>query len=140
MSKTLTIITFIVSVMLLSFAMYYFASTQPAQGSVIVGNEYRLQQITSADVGTTTVRERWGSIGTIIVASTSAGTGANVLLYDTAVGSLAEGTTTSATTTLLYTLDGDAPVGDYTFDVIFDRGLMIDVMPGFLGDISITYR
>ena len=115
----------------------FFYNSLTAVGSVLVGNEYQANQLTSADASSTvatTVKTRFGSIGSIVVASGSPAT--TLTFYDTA----GTATTTTSTTTILFTFNPNVDDGTYQFDVGFNRGLLVEVPSLFDGDFVITYR
>lgn len=118
-----------------------FFSAPQTDASVGYGGEYTARQMTSTMVGTTTLKSMAGTIGTIVVSSTSPVTtsGPVIVFYDTA-------TTTVATTSLTAKMSFGArnattpPAGDYTFDVAFGLGIFVWVDPSFNGSYTITYR
>lgn len=113
----------------------YFFSQNIAFGSVIAGSEYNATHLTSDDVGSSTVKSIAGTLGSIVVSSsTNAGT---ISLYR--VSSSTAPTATSSNT-LMFTFAADAAEGTYTYDVGFGGGLLIDITPGFNGNYVMTWR
>lgn len=112
---------------------------QNTQASVPVGGEYTATS--TLRTGTSTLSSSYGTIGSIIVASTSAvsASGPYIAFYDTA-------TTTVATTSLVAKFSfgtnggGTPPAGTYTFDVAFGQGIQMWVNPAYNGAYTITYR
>lgn len=141
MTKTIT--TSIIG-MLLFVGIVFLILTWRSDNSlagVDMGSEYNTVLVTSADRGTTTIKSLQGSLGSIIISSTTpVATGGPVIaFYDTA-------TTTVATTSLTSLIDfgsegGVTPTaGTYTFDVAFPTGIFMWVDPSFNGNYTITYR
>jgi len=104
-------------------------------GSVEVGGEYNANQLTSDDIGSSTVKSMTGAIGQIVVASSSPAGAVN--LYS--ISSSTAPTATSSNT-LLFSFPANVDEGTYTFDVTFGGGLLIDVQPGFVGNYVMTWR
>lgn len=119
----------------LLFGAYLFSSNI-ANGSVSEGNDYNAVQLTSADTGTSTVKSMSGSIGSIVVASTSASGAVN--LY--AISSSTDPTATSSNTLIFSFPGGTTDEGTYQYDVSFVSGLLIDVESTFSGDYVLTWR
>lgn len=111
-----------------------FNSNQKADASVIVGNDYKSLEITSTNASTTpiVVKAGTGSLGSIIIASTTPG--AYFRVYDNAVS------TSSATSTRIVSFPVSAVAGTYTFDREIIRGIVIDAPPAFNGSYVVTYR
>ena len=106
-----------------------------AFGSVQVGGEYNATHLTSADVGTSSVKSIAGTLGSIVVSSS---TNAGVInIYQ--ISSSTSPTATSSNT-LLFSFAANADEGTYTYDVAFGGGLLIDVLPTFNGNYVMTWR
>lgn len=116
--------------------LFSYFNAQLALGSTVVGNDYQLVQLTSADIGSSTVKTLSGSLGSIVVASTSP-SGALNIYY---VSSSTAPTATSSNTLLFSFPAGTTDEGTYQYDVEFNGGLLIDVLPGFNGNYVMTYR
>ena len=119
------------SIILLSAALVasvFFYNSQNASGSVIMGGEYIAQQVTAA--GTSSPAFCRTSVGSVILTSTDAGA---IYFYAT--------TTETATRTadLLFSFDGTATEGTYTYDVEAPGGVLIESR-GFAGDAVVTCR
>lgn len=138
-SKITSSLAIVVALLLAGFV--YIQYQMNAEASVAYGNEYQAITITSADVGTSSIKSLAGSVGSIVVASTSAVStaGPYLALYQT-------GSTTIATTSMtpLIEFGGKGgttpPAGTYTFDVGFGGGIYLWVDPSFTGSYTITYR
>lgn len=118
-----------------------FGFIHEARSGVDYGSEYQATLINASDVGTSSIKSVAGTIGSIIVASTSpvATNGPMLAIYQTA-------STTVATTTMTPLLTFGAvgavtpPAGTYEFDVAFGGGIYLWVNPSFNGSYTITYR
>lgn len=112
-----------------------------AEAGVPYGNEYQATLVNVSDVGTSSVKSMAGTIGNIVVASTSGAStaGPYIAFYDTASTTIA---TTSMTAKLEFGAEGATtpPAGDYTFDVAFGQGIYMWVDPSFNGSYTVTYR
>lgn len=128
--KTYTLPLSIITLAVALLAGVFFYTTNQAVGSVITGGEYNATQITAA--GTTTARTLFGSIGSIVMTSSSAAGGV-VSFY---------ATTSQATSTndLIFSFDATAIEGTYQYDVAFGGGLLIDANTAFDGDLVVTHR
>lgn len=127
----------ILSVALIASVLLFNAYT--ANSSVIAGGEYQIVELNqTTDNATTSVKTFPGSVGTINVTEVS--TAGNVIFYDTKITNQPQGTTTSATTTVLFTLSSTTPAGTYNYDVAFGQGLLIERQAGFNGELDVTYR
>lgn len=129
-------------VALVAFTVIFgFLKTDKAESGVDYGNEYQATLIDSSDVGTSSIKSLAGSVGSIIIASTSpvATNGPMLALYQTA-------STTVSTSTMTPTISFGAvgavtpPAGEYAFDVGFSGGIYLWVNPAFNGSYTITYR
>jgi len=138
--KNISAVTLAIAVLMVG-ALFVSYHIYQAQASVIVGNEYWAEAYTSADVGTSSLKKLYGSIGSVVISSTSpvAVVGPMLAFYDTA-------STTVATSSLTakFTFGGEGavtpPAGTYTFDAAFANGIMVWVNPAFNGNYTITYR
>lgn len=131
--KTLALSIFTLAVTLIA-AMFVY-TTYLANASVITGGEYTATVLTSADVGTSTVRSLHGSIGSLVISSSSPAVGQPIRLFNTS-------STTVATSTLtaLVEIYPQTDEGTYQFDVAFGAGILIDVPTGFNGHAVLTSR
>jgi hypothetical protein len=102
--------------------------------SVTFGNDYKSTEITSSVASTSPiiVKSGTGSLGSIVIASTTLG--ASLQIYDNAVG------TSSATSTRIATFPAGTPAGTYTFDREIQRGIVVYALPAFNGSYVVTYR
>lgn len=125
--------TYTLSVSILILAVALFASVliynaQNAAGSVIMGGEYDVTELSS---GTSTIYTLPGTIGSFVVASSSS----KVIISVYATSSSA---TSSAD--LLFGFDASAANGTYQYDVAVPKGILIEVPVGFNGSIDMTHR
>ncbi len=127
--KTIALAALAVALVAVFFAV---ENVRDALGSVTVGNEYNARQLTSADVGSSTVKTFGGAIGSVVIASTSPSTG-SVNFYATS-------TTATSSADLIFSIPANMDEGTYTYDVSFGKGLLIDVTAGFNGDYVMTWR
>lgn len=105
-------------------------TTAPLKG-VAVGGEYALTQVTSADIGTSSIKSISGTLGSIVIAST------------TETGSISFYATSSSATSsanLVFTLPAGVSIGQYDFDVGFGGGILAEVGAGFNGNYMVTFR
>jgi hypothetical protein len=103
----------------------------PSVGSVVDAGTYHWTSVNSTDASSTNpklVRTGYGTLGSIVIASTSA---MIVRVYD--------GTATT-TGTLLATFPSNSVVGTYTFDVAVKTGIVLDVPASFNGSWVVTTR
>lgn len=114
---------------------------QQTDASVQIGHGYNARQITSANVGTSSVSSIFSLVGSVVVSSTSPVTtvGPVIAFYDTASTTVA---TSSMTAKYTFGSRGGVtpPAGTYTFDVEFGQGVYMWVDPTFNGSYTITYR
>lgn len=112
-----------------------------AGASTIAGNDYQSLNVSTTTVGTSSIKSMYGSIGSIVISSTSpvATVGPMLAVYDTASTTIA---TTSMTAALKFGSVGGVtpPAGTYQFDVQFNNGMYLWVNPSFNGVYTITYR
>jgi hypothetical protein len=102
-------------------------------GSVIQGSEYKSVVLTTAVNDLAVLKIGSGALGSAVI--TVSGT-APFTLYD------ATSTVTNAewATTTLASFQTSPTVGTYTFDVIFQKGLLIDYGTGTIPTTTITWR
>lgn len=131
----ISILTLAVSLLVAVF----FWNTVNVAGSVIMGGEYDIVELDQTSTNaTTSVKTTPGSVGTINV--TDVATTGKIIFYDTKLTNQREGTTTSATTTVLFTLSSTTPAGSYNYDVAFGQGLFVERQAGYNGQLDVTYR
>lgn len=128
------------SVFLLGFLVGFIAtgSSSPL-GSIMEGGEYNSYYASSAIASSSPIllKTGWGSLGSIVVSSTTAATGyAPITVYDAASTTAA----TSTATVLVKFSDDSQLNGTYVYDLSFSTGLMIEVPAAFNGLYTITYR
>lgn len=131
LQSVLTVV--VVAVVAVMFGLF---QAQSAVGSTVVGNDYQANQITSADIGTSSVKSLSGAVGSIVVASTSAAGAVN--LY--AISSSTSPTATSSNTLIFSFPSVTTDEGTYQFDVEFPGGILMEVQAGFNGNYIMTYR
>lgn len=115
----------------IGFVLAGYFPTNLALGSVEFGSEYSFTHVTSSDVGSSSVKTLAGTIGSVVISST------------TPTGTLsfyATSTTATSSADLLFTIDPNTDEGTYTYDVGFAPKLIIDVGAGFNGNYVITWR
>lgn len=101
-------------------------------GSVVQGSEYKSTSTFPGAVAMEhTIYTGVGTLGSIVIASSSAGQG--FAIYDA-------GVTTSTATTTIAIFPASATAGTYTFDRVILNGLRIVVPSGFNGNFITTYR
>lgn len=116
-------------------ASYLFVINQ-ADSSVTQGNDYNATTTTLSDVGTSSLKSIYGSIGSVIIGSTSPSTNNPIRLYDTASRTVA-----TSTLTPILEIPVKATTGtEYVYDVVFGKGILLDVPQGFRGHYTITFR
>lgn len=124
----------------LVFAVFAIGMTK-LDASTGYGNEYYGTQITSSDVGTSSLKYSAGTIGSVVVSSTSPVTTAGpvIAFYDSSSTTIA---TTSMTAKFEVGAEGAVTpsMGTYQFDVIFANGIYVWVDPSFNGSYTVTYR
>lgn len=108
-------------------------SPLPSVGSVTRGGEYQATStypVGAAALYSTLISNTNGTLGSIIVSSTTVGT----LKVKNATS------TSDVASTTIATFGASPANGTYTFDAIITRGLIIELSPGFTGGYTITYR
>jgi len=108
----------------------------PTFGSVVVGNDYKSSELTSANASGTTaklLKTGGGSLGSVVI--TVPASAGNVVFYNYASTTA----TSSAATMFSFTAAADV-AGTYTFDTEFTTGLSVEVPAGFDGRYTVTYR
>lgn len=126
-----------VSIVLLAVALVasvFFYNSHDAMGSVISGGEYNAVQVLST-TGTTTPKSISGSIGSVVVSKT--GTAGEINFYQASTTATSTATTTA---TLIFSFDGLADEGTYTYDVAFGTGGLLVEEKGYDGEAVVTYR
>lgn len=108
---------------------YFGYQSSIATASVSQGSEYDSVQVVST-TGTTTAKTLFATIGSVVVSKT--GTAGSIYFY---------ATTSQATSSadLVFSFDGTADEGTYTYDVAVPFGLLIEER-GYDGDAVVTYR
>lgn len=106
------------------------------------GSEYTATLVNASDVGTSSIKSTAGTLGSIVIASTSptgSTVGPYIVFYDTASTTIA---TTSMTAKVSFGGAGATtpPAGTYEFDVAFGAGIYAWVNPSFNGSYTVTYR
>ena len=135
-----------VAVLLGVFAVLAVVLQEPrdAHGSVNVANEYVATSTASNTLyGATitddkTIIRGQGVLGSVVI--TGAGT-AIWNLYDATTTDVNLRTGQKATSTILVaSFPASVAAGTYTFDVIFNDGLLLDVQSGVMATSTITFR
>lgn len=136
---------FISFVLLLFVGMFLSWDNRQADASTVVGNDYFSKIATSSaslgGTGTTSLRAIGGSLGSVIVSSSSpvSTVGPYMVFYDTA--STTQATTTMTPIAVMGSRGGTTPpAGTYTFDIATAKGLQVWVDPAFAGTYVVTYR
>ena len=135
MKNTLTFgVVFAGFILSMLFASYFLFEARKAESSVTWGNDYYSFVASSTKTGTSTLRSLSGSLGSVVISSSSVPVGF-VRFYDV-------GATTAATTTLreIANIAPGADEGTYVFDIAVGRGLLVEVPVAFSGNYTITYR
>ena len=101
-------------------------------GSVSVGSEYNATTTADMTAGAfaTIISDAQATLGSIVVASSSAGT---LQVWNAT-------STTDVSSTTVTTLKASIGEGTYTFDLNLSRGLIVLPGSGFDGDYVITFR
>lgn len=129
----LSVITLII-VVCISVKIY---SQEKSFGSVPVGNDYRSKQITSVTGSTTNatlIKGSAGVLGSVVITGTTAN---SITLYDVA---LATNFASSTLSTAIVTFATSTPAGTYTFDINFNKGLVIMATTTPTVSGIVTYR
>ena len=134
MSKVTKIIATVLTASLVVVFLYSqgFKSPSDVVASVARGGEYQATSTypTVLTARHTLIDNTYGTLGSVIISSTTAGT---MKIWN------ATSTTDSASTTIA-TFAASAANGTYTFDAIITRGLIIETSIGFAGGYTITHR
>jgi hypothetical protein len=119
----------LVVIIVLLFVGYTQREQTPPLGSVVTGSDYAFNQVSAS--GTSTLRTRTGTLGSIVVESVSAA-GGQLNIY---------ATTSQATSSadLVLSFDATALEGTYTYDVSVANGILLEAK-NFDGDAVITHR
>lgn len=122
---------------------YIASQVKIASGSVSVTDEYIATTTSSMHAGVViatkqqrvVLSNRGGTLGSLVVGSTSPATLVNapIKIWD------ATSTLDLASTTVSI-LSASSANGTYTYDVVLNRGLIVELPVGFFSDIVITYR
>lgn len=140
MSNTLKIAgAFAVLFAAFASAVLYFSNPFAVFGSVTMGNDYQSQLITSSLASSTAITQLksiGGSVGSVVLASSSAQTTyPSLVIYD------ATSTMATSTAKVIGRFGGaNQTHGTYTFDSYFTYGLSVEVPVGFNGAYTITWR
>lgn len=125
-------------------AHLFFLQTDKAIGSVAVSNEYTATSTAANSVygatitGDKLVRTGSGSLGQVVI--TGANTGV-LNIYDATTTSVLLRTGQVATSTILIaSFPASAAAGTYTFDAVFNTGLLLDLESGNMATTTILYR
>src|SRR3990167_1531531 len=120
-----------------------------AQGSVTQGNDYfstttdKYQNVASS-TKVIILKTGSGSLGSVIIGSTTALTSTSSLrIYDSrnyVAGNATSGVATSSASSTLAIFSPTAAEGTYTFDTTFNQGLLLEFPSDFAGGYTITYR
>jgi len=127
------LVLFIGVVALVGLVFFVSKENKPDMiGSVSIGNNYQATTTAvGATAGTYVITSVPGTLGSVVIVSTSAVGG--LTIYDT------DSVTTTATTTIVV-FPTSTPAGTYTFDTNLFQGLSIQVPTGFNGQFITTYR
>lgn len=124
---------------LVVLAAFLYIQTSNVGASVISGNEYYYELVTSDDASSTAItqlRSGHGSLGSLVISSSSAPTSyPTITIYD------ATSTQATSTATVIAQFGiNNQTHGTYVFDAIYTTGLSIEVPAGFDGVYTVTYR
>lgn len=121
--------TSIFTLALVLMAGLFSYNTNVTDASVSQGSEYNISFVDST-TGTTTAKTLFGTLGSIVVSK--GGTAGEVNFY---------ATTSQATSSadLIFSFDGGANEGTYTYDTAFSGGLLVEEN-GYDGELVITHR
>lgn len=118
---------------ILTVALFVFVAlktSEPAIASVSQGSEY-IATTTQGINSNMLLNTGFGTFGSVVITGLNTGT---LTVYDSA-----STTITAASSTVLASFPASAPVGTYTFDVRYTKGLVI-VPTGTQATSTVTYR
>ncbi len=117
--------------LLLLVSSLFVSDTPTKLKSVGFGNEYYSTTTVSSWAGTPRViRAGAGTLGSVVVT----GTHASIVRVMNATSS------TDLASTTIATFAASPANGTYTFDAVFDRGLVVETLTGFTGSYVFTWR
>lgn len=128
--KFVGIIGFVIIGFLVVFTKPGSTLVQPSFGSVVRGSEYQATTTTAIPNGHRFVKTGDSILGSIIIASSSAGT---LKVWN------ATSTTDTASTTAI-TFIASPTVGTYTYDMVMTRGIVLELGAGSNGSYNVTFR
>jgi len=102
-------------------------------GSVALGGDYHSTSTEAGFVDGTVVQSGPGTLGSVVITGSTTGT---LVLYD----ATSTVTNTSWATTTLATFPASTAAGTYTFDIMFQKGLMVVAPSAGLATSTITWR
>lgn len=132
MSKRI-LFTFVILIIATAFILGFISHDSvknTSLGSVMQTGEYQSTTTVGMTTGQRVINANPGTLGSIIVASSSATT---FKIWN------ATSTTDTASSTVTQFVASPTN-GTYTFDLILTRGLIIEMPTGFNGSYTITYR
>lgn len=137
----------VIPMVAIALAVGYFVSTNNANASIGDGMSYNYTLVTSANASTSPqiIKSGQGTLGSIVVSSTTVGTlnvyNGTTMDVKTLTGSSTGQTyaTTSATSTVI-SMGSSVAAGTYTLDVAFTNNLVILPSADFAGSYTITWR
>lgn len=134
MKKNHLLNLFLATLVIVSAVAAFVYNSDNAGASVTYGNDYKSVEITSTNASSSPIiiKAGVGTLGSIIISSTTANTYFRV--WDNAVA------TSSATSTRIASFPVSATAGTYTFDREIQKGLIIEAPAGFAGSYTVTYR
>lgn len=112
----------------------YMFQQNIAVGSVSQGSEYSAVGVIST-TGTTSPKTIAGTLGSVVVSKT--GTAGEIIFYH---ASTTATSTATSTATRLFTFDGTADEGTYTFDIGFGQGGLLIEENAYDGEAVVTWR
>lgn len=124
------------SILILAGVLFgaYLFQQNIAMGSVSQGSEYSAKEVIST-TGTTSPKTIAGTLGSVVVTKT--GTAGEIIFYH---ASTTATSTATSTALRIFTFDGTADEGTYTFDVGFGHGGLLIEENGYDGEAVVTWR
>lgn len=114
--------------------LYLGLSVISTEASVVAGNEYNSTTTSATFQNHNVLKTGWGSLAQVTITGTNPGT---VTLYDATTTNSA--LRTKPATTTIANFQTTATPGTYTFDVVFNDGLLVD-FGGGTGSTTIMWR
>jgi len=136
MKKLIYITPIVALIVLMGIVFWSTRGSQVLGSGTEVNRSTILTSATASSTSSTTIRGGSGVLSSVAITKTStAVTGNGIKFYD--------GTTSTTSATLLLELglnETVAVVTSYNLDLVFSKGLLVDVPAGFNGSAVVTYR